>query len=119
MERKEFVRTDFDNYKKRDYMKELLLSLMEKNPGIKFVIMIKNPNEKDEVLEVMDSLGYSPIPPISNKEMLDYYEENYGFPIGVRFKPSDLSVCTASLDHWKLYESDILEVKEGKLKFIE
>lgn len=91
---------------------------MKKNPGVKFVIMINNIKEKEDVLEVMNQLGYSPIPPISNEEMLNYSEEE-GFPFGVRFKPSDLSVCTASLEHWKLYERDILTVQNGKLTFIE
>lgn len=100
-------------------MKEDLKNLMEKNPGVSFVLMVYSEQELEELFEVLKEKDYSPIPPISLDELKENAVREFGFPVGFKINQFNLSASFNNLEHWQKFEKDIVKHGNEGFEFIE
>lgn len=93
-------------------------NLIEKNKDIDFVIHIQTKEELDELIEILDELGYEyAIPLGSLREMADQFVTYDGYDGCWRVSESKGIAYNPSVEHWKFFTNDIVEIQNGEIQF--
>ena len=94
--------------------------LIEKNPDVEFVVHIQNEQEFQDMLADLETLGFEYAIPLGTlREMAEDFVSTDGFDGCWRISPNKLVSYNASVEHWKLYCNDIVEFKNGEIRFHE
>ena len=97
------------------------------NAGVDFVVHIKSENELNDLIDVLKShhfkvqFAFDFSPEEIDLWMKDVAKEN-GFDLCFRIRNRENDKCVAynpSVEHWRLFCNDILEMNNGELKFNE
>lgn len=95
--------------------------IIENNKGIDFVVMTHNKEEFEALRDILVEFDYEyaiPLAPLF--EMMNNIVEDNGYNIGWRISEGRGIAYNESVEHWKQYYSDILEInQDGKLVFVE
>ena len=95
--------------------------IIENNKGIEFVVITHNKEEFEVLRDILVELDYEysiPLAPLF--EMMNDIVENDGYNIGWRISESRGIAYNESVEHWKQYYSDILEINQNReLIFVE
>ena len=99
----------------------------ETNTGKDFVVHVKNENELNELIEVLMRHNFNiQLSFDFNPEQLDLWMKNIakedGNDLCFRIRNRENDKCVAynpSVEHWRLFCNDILEIINGELKFNE
>ena len=95
--------------------------IIENNKGVEFVVMTHNKEEFETLRNILVELNYEyaiPLAPLY--EMMNNIVEDDGYNIGWRISENRGIAYNKSVEHWKQYYSDILEINQnGELVFIE
>lgn len=103
---------------------ENLKRIIERNPGIEFVVMTSNREEYIAFRNIVLNEGfeYSIIPDeyACSRDVMDSLALDYNFCGGWRVSENRGIAFNESIEHWKEYNYDILTVREdGKLHLID
>lgn len=103
---------------------ENLKRIIEHNRGIEFVVMTHNKEEYIAFRNIVINEGfeYAIIPDeyTCSRDVMDSLAEDYDYCGGWRVSESRGVAFNESLEHWKEYNYDILEVREdGELHFVD
>lgn len=100
---------------------ERVKKIIENNKGIEFVVMTHNKEEYETLRDILVSMGFGyAILLDSLEKMMNDFAEDYNYCGGWRISESRGIAFNNSVDHWKRYYSDILEINEnGDLTFVE
>lgn len=95
--------------------------IIENNKGIEFVVMTHNKEEFETLRDILVELDYEYIIPLDTLyTMMNNVVEDDGYNIGWRISESRGIAYNESVEHWKQYYSDILEINQnGELVFVE
>ncbi len=97
------------------------------NAGVDFVVHIKSENELNDLIDVLKShhfkvqFAFDFSPEEIDLWMKDVAKEN-GFDLCFRIRNRENDKCVAynpSVEHWRLFCNDILEMNNGELEFNE
>lgn len=97
----------------------------ERNKGCDFVVHVQNKTELADLIEVLEKLGFEIqlVPePMTLKQWMEEVsaETNYDTCFRVRNRADDKNVAyNPSVEHWRQFCGDILEVRDGNLEFNE
>lgn len=95
------------------------------NAGVDFVVHIKSENELNDLIDVLKShhfkvqFAFDFSPEEIDLWMKDVAKEN-GFDLCFRIRNRENDKCVAynpSVEHWRLFCNDILEMNNGELEF--
>ena len=103
---------------------ENLKRIIEHNPGIEFVVMTHNKEEYIAFRNIVINEGFEcaiiPDEYTCSRDVMDSLAEDCNYCGGWRVSESRGIAFNESLEHWKEYNYDILEVREdGKLHFVD
>jgi hypothetical protein len=103
---------------------ENLKRIIEHNRGIEFVVMTHNKEEYIAFRNIVINEGfeYAIIPDeyTCSRDIMDSLAEDYDYCGGWRVSESRGIAFNESLEHWKEYNYDILEVcEDGELHFVD
>ena len=95
--------------------------IIESNKGIEFVVMTHNKEEFETLRDILVKLDYEYAIPLDTLfNMMNNIVEDDGYNIGWRISESRGIAYNESVEHWKQYYSDILEINQnGELVFVE
>lgn len=95
--------------------------IIENNKGIDFVVMTHNEEEFETLRDILIELDYEYAVPLDTLfNMMNSIVEDNGYDIGWRISESRGVAYNESVEHWKQYYSDILEINQnGELVFVE
>lgn len=97
----------------------------EKNKGIDFIVHVKNEEQLNDLISVLIERQFEIQPPIIEETLADWMrgvakEEEYDTCFRLRNRKDDRCVAyNPSIEHWRLFCNDILEMNNGKLEFNE
>ncbi len=96
------------------------------NLGIDFIVHIQNKAEFDELVQVLTNNGFDIqfclTPDISLKSWMETIAREYDYDtcFRIRNRINDKSVAyNPSVEHWRKFCNDILEIRNGELEFNE
>lgn len=96
--------------------KELIL----KNPGLEFVVHIKNKQELDELVDTLEELGFEYAVPLGTiREMAESFSREDGYDGCWRISRERGVAYNPSVEHWKFFTNDIVELQNGEIVFHE
>ena len=94
----------------------------ERNVGLDFAVHIQNKNELDDLAEVLTKLGFEIQLSFEEQTLREWMEkaakENQ-YDTCFRIRNREREKCVAynpSIEHWRLYCNDILEIRNGELE---
>lgn len=94
--------------------------LMEKNEGAEFVIHTRSRAELEELVAALEELGYEYAVPLGSiREMADSFAAEYGFDGCWRVSRERGVAYNPSVEHWRLFTNDIVELRDGEIAFNE
>ena len=95
-------------------------NIIEDNKGIDFVVMTHNKEEFETLRDILVELDYEYAIPLDTLfNMMNNIVEDDGYNIGWRISESRGIAYNDSVEHWKQYYSDILEINQnGELVFV-
>ena len=101
-----------------------LKRIIERNPGVEFVVMTHNKEEYIAFRDIVIGEGFEYAIILDedtcSKDVMDSLAEDCDYCGGWRVSESRGIAFNESLEHWKEYNYDILEVREdGKLHFVD
>lgn len=94
----------------------------EKNIGFDFAVHIQNKSELEDLIEVLTKLGFEiqfSLKEQTLKEWMEEFgaEENYDTCFRIRNRKDDRCVAyNPSVEHWRVFCNDILEIRNGNLE---
>lgn len=97
----------------------------EKNKGIDFIVHVKNEEQLNDLISVLIERQFEIQPPIIEETLADWMrgvakEDGYDLCFRIRNRENDKCVAyNPSVEHWRLFCNDILEMNNGKLEFNE
>ena len=100
---------------------ENLRSIIENNPDAEFVVITHNKEEYQSFRDIVLNMLFDFVIKIceDNKEAMDNIAKDYNYVGGWRVSKDRGIAFNESIEHWKEYYDDILEVREdGKLHLI-
>lgn len=101
--------------------KEKLIELINKNPGVRFVVHPLNNDEATRLLEVLKEKKIYPVPPgLTLEKLRSNAEEEWGGDSCYEVNLSTMLTSINNVEHWKQYTKDIVEwdAEEENFKFI-
>lgn len=97
-------------------LKELIL----KNSGLEFVVHIKNKQELDKLVDTLEELGFEYAVPLGTiAEMAERFAAEDGYDGCWRISRERGVAYDPSVEHWRLYTNDIVELRNGEIVFCE
>ncbi len=97
-------------------LKELIL----KNPGLDFVVHVRNERELNSLVDALEELGFEYAVPLGTiREMAEEFTREDGFDGCWRVSRERGVAYNASVEHWKFFTNDIVEFKDGEIAFHE
>lgn len=94
----------------------------EKNSGVSFAVHVQNQDELDKLSEVLTECGCTIQFTLSDCSLSTWMEEvamETGFDTCFRINERREVAVNPSIEHWRLYCGDILELRDGNLVFHE
>ena len=93
--------------------------LIEKNPGVEFVIHTQNEAELREMVDTLEELGFEYALPFlgSIRELAEQFSEEDGVDGCWRISRDRGVAYNASVEHWRFYIKDIVEKRNGVIIF--
>lgn len=96
---------------------------MEKNPDIEFVIHVQNEEEHEELLNALEELGYDLAFRFDETDTIRSMAEKWlgwdGVDACWRISRERGVAYNPSVEHWRLFTSDIVEKRNGEIVFNE
>lgn len=94
--------------------------LINKNPNTEFVVHIKNKQQLDELVAVLEELGFEYAVPLGTiREMAERFVREDGYDGCWRVSCERGVAYNPSVEHWKLFTNDIVEIQNGEIAFHE
>lgn len=94
--------------------------IIKNNPGEEFVVHTQNEDEFEALIDVLEDMGFKYAIPLNTlRKVANKFAKKDGFDGCWRISESRGIAYNKSVEHWKQYYSDILEIKDGKIVFIE
>ena len=95
--------------------------IIENNSGVEFVVMTHNKEEFKTLRDILVELDYEYAVPLDTLfNMMNNIVKNNDYNLGWRISESRGIAYNESVEHWRQYYSDILEInQDGELVFIE
>ncbi len=90
-----------------------------------FVVHIQNQNELEDLIDVLEKLGFEIQLSLKEQTLRDWMEElaeekNYDTCFRIRNREDDKCVAyNPSVEHWRVFYNDILEIRNGNLEYNE
>jgi len=97
----------------------------ERNTGLDFVVHVQNQSELNDLIEVLTKLEFRIQLAFEEQTLAEWMEEaaaedDYDTCFRIRNRADDRCVAyNPSIEHWKKYCKDILEIRDGELVFCE
>ena len=97
----------------------------DKNKGIDFIVHVKNEEQLNDLISVLIERQFEIQPPIIEETLADWMrdvakEEEYDTCFRLRNREDDRCVAyNPSIEHWRLFCNDILEIINNELEFNE
>lgn len=94
----------------------------EKNIGLDFIVHIQNKNEMEALIEVLTKLGFVIQFSLEYDDLKSWMEDigrDYNYDVCFRIRNREDDKCVSynpSIEHWRFYCNDILEICNGKLE---
>lgn len=99
---------------------ERIQKVIENNKDKAFVVHVKNKEEHDILISLLEKMNYEcTIPLKSLREMANELASINGYDGCWRISKEKGIAYHPSIEHWRLYTNDIIEIKNGKLQFHE
>lgn len=96
--------------------KELII----KNPNVEFVVHTQNKNEFDSLIDTLEELGFEYSIPLGTiREMADDFAKDDGYDGCWRVSRERGVAYNPSVEHWKFFTNDIVEICDGEIVFHE
>lgn len=96
--------------------KELIL----KNPGLEFVVHVRNERELASLVNALEELGFEYAVPLGTiREMAEEFSKTDGFDGCWRVSRERGVAYNPSVEHWKFFTNDIVEFQDGEIAFHE
>ena len=119
----------YENLKKEIYMKAAINKILENknNIGLDFVVHVRNEKELNDLIDVLMKhnfciqLSFEFSPEQIDLWMRDIAKED-GYDLCFRIRNRENDKCVAynpSVEHWRLFCNNILEMNNGELEFNE
>lgn len=95
-------------------LKELIL----KNPDVEFVVHTQSKQELDALVAALEELGFEYAIPLGTiSEMAESFAREDGYDGCWRVSRERGVAYNPSVEHWKFFTNDIVEIKDGKIVF--
>lgn len=99
----------------------------EKNIGLDFIVHIQNKNELNDLIDVLERNDFRiqlaiKYKPNELKRWMEDIGDEYNYDTCFRVRNRDDDRCVAynpSVEHWRMFCNDILEIQDGELEFNE
>lgn len=97
----------------------------ERNLGLDFVIHIQNKSELEELTRVLAKAGFEIQFSLEYDDLGEWMEavgkeDDYDTCFRIRNRKDDQCVtCNPSIEHWRKYCGDILEIRDGEMTYHE
>lgn len=89
-----------------------------KNPGVDFVVHITSKAQLDELVSVLEELGFEYAIPLGTiAEMAEQFAQEDGYDGCWRVSRERGVAYNPSVEHWRLYTNDIVELRNGEIVF--
>lgn len=94
-------------------------NIIEKNKGVDFVVHVKTKEELDELITALEDLEFEYTVPFlgSLREMADNFVADDGYDGCWRISEAKGIAYNPSIEHWRFFTSDIVEVRNGEFLF--
>lgn len=100
----------------KNVFKELIL----KNPGAEFVVHVTDKQQLDELVSALEELGFEYAVPLGTiGEMAESFAREYGYDGCWRVSRERGVAYNPSIEHWKLFTNDIVELQNDEIAFHE
>lgn len=92
--------------------------LINNNEGLEFVVHIQNKEELDELVTALEELDFEYAIPLGTiSEIAEEFVQEDGYDGCWRVSRDRGVAYNPSIEHWKLFTNDIVEVRDGKIQF--
>lgn len=97
----------------------------ERNIGLDFIVHVQNKKELEELKEVLTKLEFEIQLSLKEQTLGEWMEElaaedNYDTCFRIRNREQDRCIaCHPSVEHWRIFTKDILEIQNGNLQYNE
>lgn len=99
---------------------ERIKKIIENNKGKEFVVHVKSKNEFETLLNILEELSFEyTIPLTTLREMATNFVSEDGYDGCWRISEQRGIAYNQSVEHWRQYYSDIIEIENGEIIFIE
>ena len=94
--------------------------LITKNPGVEFVVHTINKQQLDELVAALEEFGFEYVVPLGTiREMAENFAREDGYDGCWRISRERGVAYNPSVEHWKFFTNDIVEIKNGEIAFHE
>lgn len=94
--------------------------LINKNPDVEFVVHTKNEQQLDELVDTLEELGFEYAVPLGTiGEMAESFAREDGYDGCWRISRERGVTYNSSVEHWKFFTNDIVEIQNGVIAFHE
>lgn len=94
--------------------------LINKNPDAEFVVHTKNKQQLDELVSALEELGFEYAVPLGTiSEMAEQFSHEDGYDGCWRISHDRGVAYNSSVEHWKFFTNDIVEIQNGEIAFHE
>lgn len=94
--------------------------LITQNPDTEFVVHTKNKQQLDELVAALEELGFEYAVPFGTiREMAEQFALEDGYDGCWRISRERGVAYNLSVEHWKLFTNDIVEIRNNEITFHE
>lgn len=94
--------------------------LITKNSGLEFVVHTKNKQQLDELVAALEELDFEYAVPLGTiREMAEQFALEDGYDGCWRISRERGVAYNPSVEHWKLFTNDIVEIRNNEIAFHE
>ena len=92
--------------------------IIQKNHDVDFVVHTQTKEELDTLIAILSEMGYTYAVPLGTlREMADAFAAEDGYDGCWRISASKGVAYNNSVEHWRLFVHDILEIQNGTIQF--
>lgn len=94
--------------------------LIAKNPNAEFVVHTTNKQQLDSLVTALEELGFEYAVPLGTiREMAESFAREDGYDGCWRISRERGVAYNPSIEHWRLFTNDIVEIRNNKIAFHE